>query len=90
MAPALRESLLALFDERSLPRNVYYGDGSPIEDAVVDEINRVYWRNAIGFTWRAGDILMLDNMLIAHARNPYSGPRKIVVAMAEMRALPRT
>ncbi len=27
---------------------------------------------------------MLDNMLVAHARSPFSGPRKIVVAMGEM------
>jgi hypothetical protein len=26
---------------------------------------------------------MLDNMLIAHGRNPFVGPRKILVAMAE-------
>jgi hypothetical protein len=27
---------------------------------------------------------MLDNMLSAHARKPFVGPRKIVVAMGEM------
>jgi hypothetical protein len=27
---------------------------------------------------------MLDNMLICHARNPFVGPRKILVAMGEM------
>lgn len=27
---------------------------------------------------------MLDNMLTAHGRNPFAGPRKIVVAMGEM------
>jgi hypothetical protein len=30
-----------------------------------------------------GDILMVDNMLVAHGREPFSGPRKILVAMAE-------
>lgn len=27
---------------------------------------------------------MLDNMLVAHARDPFEGPRRIVVAMGEM------
>jgi hypothetical protein len=27
---------------------------------------------------------MVDNMLAAHARDPYEEPRRIVVAMAEM------
>jgi hypothetical protein len=63
---------------------VYYGDGSPREDAVMQEISTVYWETAVSFTWQEGDILMLDNMLTAHARNPFKGERKIVVALAEM------
>jgi hypothetical protein len=29
-------------------------------------------------------VILLDNMLAAHARDPFEGPRKIVVAMGEM------
>jgi hypothetical protein len=43
-----------------------------------------YERCTVRFDWRAGDVLMLDNMLVAHARDPYQGPRKIVVAMSEL------
>lgn len=35
------------------------------------------------FSWGKGDILLLDNMSIAHGREPYAGERKIVVAMSE-------
>jgi hypothetical protein len=79
-----RESLLSLFEDNKLPRNVYYGDGTPIEDDVIAEIDRVYQQSQTSFTWLKGDILMLDNMLIAHGRFPYIGQRKIVVAMGEM------
>ncbi|HVR99264.1 MAG TPA: amino acid adenylation domain-containing protein [Thermoanaerobaculia bacterium] len=82
--PAVRESLLALYGEADLPRNVYYGDGSPIEDSVMEEISRAYWDTAVSFPWQEGDIILLDNMLTAHARNPFVGPRRIVVAMGEM------
>jgi alpha-ketoglutarate-dependent taurine dioxygenase len=82
--PAVRQSLRSLFREEDLPRNVYYGDGSPIEDAVMEHIAEVYWKAAVSAPWQEGDIIMLDNMLTAHARLPYVGPRKIVVAMAEM------
>jgi amino acid adenylation domain-containing protein len=81
---ATRESLLALLKEEDLPRNVYYGDGSLIEDSVIDEVRGVYQQLAINFPWQKTDILMLDNMLTAHGRNPYTGERKIVVAMGEM------
>jgi alpha-ketoglutarate-dependent taurine dioxygenase len=84
LEPDVRDSMLSLFSEQDLPRQVYYGDGSPIEDAVMQEISNVYWETAVSFTWQEGDILMLDNMLTAHARNPFKGERKIVVALAEM------
>ncbi len=43
----------------------------------------------IVFPWRTGDVLMLDNMLTAHARDPFEGPRKVVVAMAQSYTVPR-
>jgi len=81
---AVRQSLLSLFGEDKLPRNVYYGDGTPIEDSVIEEIEAIYQENQISFPWQKGDILMLDNMLTSHSRNPYAGSRKIVVAMGEL------
>jgi alpha-ketoglutarate-dependent taurine dioxygenase len=81
---SVRESLLSLFGEANLPRNVYYGDGTTIEQSVINEVTSAYQQSKITFPWHKGDILMLDNMLVAHARNPYTGKRKIVVAMGEI------
>jgi alpha-ketoglutarate-dependent taurine dioxygenase len=80
---ALRESLLAAHQEEDLPRNVYYGDGSPIEPESLAEIRRVLQQEAVSFPWQEGDVLLLDNMLTAHARTPFVGPRRIVVGMAQ-------
>jgi hypothetical protein len=63
---------------------VYYGDGSEIEDGVMDHVGEAYERNAVRFQWQQGDMVTLDNMLTAHARDPYVGPRKIVVALGDM------
>lgn len=79
----MREALLADFDESEVPNNTYYGDGSPLEADVVDEIRRAYSEEAVAFAWQAGDVLMLDNMLTAHSRAPFSGPRKILVGMSD-------
>lgn len=84
LASEVRNSLAALFSEENLPRNVYYGDGSPIEESVMQEIGAAYDRATVAFPWQQGDILMVDNMLVAHGRKPFRGVRKIVVAMGEM------
>ena len=83
LEPAVREALLSVVDEADLPRQAYYGDGTSIEPAVLDEIRDVYRCHAIQFPWQKGDVMMLDNMLVAHGRTPFNGPRKILVAMAE-------
>jgi alpha-ketoglutarate-dependent taurine dioxygenase len=79
-----RSALCDLFREDELPRNVYYGDGSPIEDHVMERIGELYWQLSVSFPWEEGDLILIENMLVSHARNPYAGPRKIVVAMGSM------
>ena len=55
-----------------------------VEDSVVAELTELYWKVAKMLPWQVGDMIMLDNMLTSHARMPFTGPRKIVVAMGEM------
>ncbi len=81
---SVRESLSSIVDDESFPRNVYYGDGSPIEDSVISYLTDLYNRLAVSFAWQEHDLLMLNNMLVAHSRNPFTGPRKIVVALGAM------
>ncbi|GGO96048.1 type I polyketide synthase [Wenjunlia tyrosinilytica] len=82
--PDTRRSLGALYGEQGMPRNVYWGDGSLIEDEVVAEVRELMDREAITFRWQEGDVLVIDNMLVAHSRLPFVGPRKIVVALGDM------
>lgn len=83
LEPEVRAALLDVVEPEDLPRNVYYADGSAIEEGLLDEVRGVLDQLKVLFPWQAGDILMLDNMLAAHARTPFEGPRQVVVAMAE-------
>lgn len=83
LRPELRETLLSQFREEDLPHNTYYGDGSPIEPSVLNEIREAYQKETVSFSWRRGDVLILDNMLMAHGRTPYTGSRQVLVGMAE-------
>ncbi len=86
--PIVRHELGAEFGEDQLPFNTYYGDGGAIEPAALEELRRAYREEAVMFRWQRGDILLLDNMLVAHGRRPYTGNRRILVAMAAPHARP--
>jgi hypothetical protein len=67
--------------EDELPLNAYFGDATPIDPAMLEHIRTVMWRETALFQWQPGDILVLDNILTAHGRMPYTGARKILLAM---------
>jgi alpha-ketoglutarate-dependent taurine dioxygenase len=81
--PTTRQVLQANLPEEDLPNNTYYGDGSLIESETLDHLRTIYREEMVCFPWIQGDILMLDNMLIAHGRAPYLGARKILVGMSD-------
>ncbi len=83
LEPMMRDALLTEFKDEDLPNNTYYGDSSPIELSVLDELREAYRQEKVIFPWQQGDVLMLDNMSIAHGREPFLGPRKVLVGMAE-------
>ena len=83
LEPEVREALLAQFGEEDLPNNTYYGDGSPIPPEIVGHIREAYERAKVSVPWQTDDILLVDNILTAHGREPFVGPRRIHVAMAE-------
>lgn len=83
LEPMMRDALLTEFKDEDLPNNTYYGDSSPIELSVLDELREAYRQEKVIFPWQEGDVLMLDNMSIAHGREPFLGPRKVLVGMAE-------
>lgn len=81
---AIGQALQAEISAHELPNNTYYGDGTPIEPEVLQLLREAYIQEEMTFTWEKGDILMLDNMLTAHARNAFQGPRRVLVGMADI------
>lgn len=78
----VRESML---QEKSdeLSTNSYFGDGGEISEDLIEEIRRAYQQSRAEFQWERGDVLLIDNMLMAHSRSTYSGDRRIAVLMAD-------
>jgi Taurine catabolism dioxygenase TauD, TfdA family len=81
--PRTLELLLSVVNENELPYDTRYGDGTPIELGTLERLLEVYRAEQVSFPWHAGDVLLVDNMLVSHGREPYQGPRQVAVAMAE-------
>ncbi|MFB9037017.1 TauD/TfdA family dioxygenase [Xanthomonas arboricola] len=79
----LRASLRDMFGDDGLPHNTYYGDGSPIEPEVIRMLQRAYLAEAVPVNWQTGDLLVVDNLITAHARKPFKGERRIYLAQAD-------
>ncbi|WP_282082576.1 TauD/TfdA family dioxygenase [Streptomyces tendae] len=84
MPPEVFDALRREYGIEGLPRNAYYGDGTPIEDDVVASIGRLYDAAAVSFPWRRGDVLIVDNFLATHGRAPFTGLRRTLVAMSDL------
>lgn len=81
--PETRASMLSLFKVEDLPRMSCFGDGAPIPEPVLEQVREAYKKEAIPVAWRAGDVVLVDNMLAAHGRLPFTGARRVLVALAE-------
>jgi alpha-ketoglutarate-dependent taurine dioxygenase len=66
-----------------LPSNTYFGDGSEISFEEYESLKNAYNKNTVSFAYEKGDVLFLDNMLVAHGRNPFEGKRVIATAIIE-------
>ncbi|KAA2257584.1 hypothetical protein F0L68_25140 [Solihabitans fulvus] len=65
-----------------LPQSVSFADGSPIPADHVIQVRDRALAAAVDVNWRQGDLLLIDNVLVGHGRRPFTGPRRVLVAMS--------
>lgn len=83
MNPEVREYLVDERGEDGLPFATRFGDGAPITPDVVELINATYDAHTVRMPWEAGDLLLVDNIRTAHGREPFEGPRDLLVGLAD-------
>lgn len=79
-------SLRAVFERQPADQrssNVYFGDGGAIPPDLFEEVRAATNAERRLWSWGAGDLLVVDNMLVAHGRMPYRGSRQVIVTMLD-------
>lgn len=85
MDPAVRDFLVATMGRDGLPFETTFGDGSPFPAADVEAVHAGYEQITAWVSWRAGDVLLLDNVRTAHSVEPFTGRREMAVVHAAAR-----
>jgi len=83
LEPEVREFLVDTYGSDGLPFNTRFGHGDPIGPEIVQLLNSVYEAHTRREPWQAGDLMLVDNIRSAHAREPYEGPREVLVGMTD-------
>jgi hypothetical protein len=83
LAEDVREYLVEVYGEDGLPFNTRFGNGDPIGKDIVELLNGINEAYTAREPWRAGDLLLVDNIRTAHGRDAYTGPREVLVGMAD-------
>jgi Taurine catabolism dioxygenase TauD, TfdA family len=65
------------------PIYVTYGDGGVIDDEVIAEVLKTIDSVTIAPKWQENELLIMDNELASHGRNPFTGERSVLVGMSE-------
>ncbi|MGW7413529.1 TauD/TfdA family dioxygenase [Streptomyces sp. NPDC054863] len=76
-------ALYRIMPEKDLPQSVTFADGSPIPAHYITQVRDRGLEAAVDVDWRTGDLLLIDNMLVGHGRRPFTGPRRVLVAMSD-------
>jgi alpha-ketoglutarate-dependent taurine dioxygenase len=77
------ERLAARWASADRPTDATHGDGEPLDTDELARIRDLAWARAHRQPWEAGDLVILDNLRVMHGRAPFSGPRRIHVAMVQ-------
>jgi hypothetical protein len=74
--------LAQILAPEELPQSVAFADGSPIPAEYVLQVRDRALEAAVDVDWREGDLMVVDNVAVGHGRRPYTGDRRVLVAMS--------
>eukprot|EP01018_Ginkgo_biloba_P041003 Gb_34217 [translate_table: standard] len=74
---------IAGYGEGNHNQSLTLGDGDDIPVEAVNAFKRIMDEECVDLKWEEGDVLLLDNLSVQHARRPSKPPRRVLVSMCK-------
>ncbi|KAJ4831084.1 hypothetical protein Tsubulata_906073 [Turnera subulata] len=62
---------------------VTFGDGRPLPADIVQDCIKIVDEECVAIPWQKGDIMLLDNLAVLHARMPCFTPRRVLASLCK-------
>ncbi|KAJ8756120.1 hypothetical protein K2173_024667 [Erythroxylum novogranatense] len=71
-------------DERNDPtKAVIFGDGKPLPGDIINDCLRILEEESVAIPWQKGDVLLIDNWAVLHARKSFEPPRRVLASLCK-------
>ena len=71
-------------DVRNDPkRAVILGDGSLLPEEAILGCLSILHEESVAIPWQPGDVFILDNIAVQHARTPFEPPRRVLASLCK-------
>jgi diketogulonate reductase-like aldo/keto reductase len=58
-----------------------FGDDTRMDETILQSIADFMQKHRVLYSWKKGDILAINNLLVMHSRNPFTGPRRVYASL---------
>lgn len=71
-------------DDRNDPvKAVTFGNGKPLPADIVHDCLNILEEESVAIPWQKGDVLLIDNWAVLHARKSFNPPRRILASLCK-------
>lgn len=71
-------------DDRNDPvKAVTFGNGKPLPADIVHDCLNILEEESVAIPWQKGDVLLIDNWAVLHARRSFNPPRRILASLCK-------
>lgn len=74
---------LQYYAESNNRSKIMLGDGTALPSQVLEDCGKIMEEESVAFSWKKGDVLLLDNVAVLHSRRPCKPPRRVLASFCK-------